>query len=293
MKDDRRGILAALAASVLWGLFPAWFNLLSAVPAPELLAHRILWTAAGFALLLALGGRLGEVAALWRSPERGRAIAAAFFIALNWGTYIWAVTSGHAIEASLGYFIFPLTAVLFGVVFRGESLRPAARVAVALAAVGVLVLTIGLGVPPLIALTLALSFGAYSLMKSRIRAAAEVSVTFEALVLAPLALAWLAAVGATGWQGGMHFGGDSLQSALLIATGLISGVPLILFSWGSSRIRLSTLGMVQYMNPTLQGLYAVIVLGERLTLWHMIAFACIWAGLAVFSVAAVAAERRG
>lgn len=292
MTPQTRGLLALIATGVMWGVFPLYFNHLRAVPPVELLAHRVLWTAVGYVLLLIASGRGAEIAALLRGGERRRVAAAAALIAVNWGVFIWAVNSGHAIDGSLGYYIFPLVAVLFGVVFRGERPGAAAWLAIALAALGVAVLTWGLGVPPWVALILAVSFGLYGLIKTGIRARAEVSVAAEALILAPLALGWLVFVWASGWQGGLHFGRESLQSLMVMAMGVITGLPLILFSYGSQRLRLSTVGMVLYLNPTLQATIAVTALGESLTRWHLAAFALIWAGLAVYSAALIAAERR-
>ncbi len=292
MTPQTRGLIALIATGVMWGVFPLYFNLLRDVPPVELLAHRVLWTAIGYGLLLVVTRRGAGILALLRGPEAGRLVAAAALIAVNWGVFIWAVNSGHAIDGSLGYYIFPLVAVLFGVLFRGERPGPASWLAIALAALGVVVLTWGLGVPPWIALALAVSFGLYGLIKTGIRAPAEISVAAEALILSPLALGWLVTVWATGWQGGLHFGRDGVQSLMMLAMGVITGLPLILFSYGSQRLRLSTVGMVLYLNPTLQAVLAVAVLGESLSPWHLAAFVLIWAGLAVYSAALIAAERR-
>ncbi|MBC2835904.1 EamA family transporter RarD [Gemmobacter straminiformis] len=281
MGEAGKGIVAIMAACLIWGLAPIYYRLVD-VPPMEMLAHRTLWTLLFFGLLLAVQGRFRAVPALIAGPHRLRVWLAAAIVSFNWGFFIWAVKGGYALEASLGYYIFPLVAVVLGVVVLRERLSIGQGLAVALAAAAVGVLTYGLGVAPWVALGLAFSFAPYMLLKKRLDAPAVVSVTAEVALMAPFAIGLLAMQWAGVVQGGA-FGRDAGISLLLPVTGLITGGPLILFSWGAKRVRLSTLGLVQYLNPTLQMLSAVVVFAEPFTFWHRIAFGMIWAGLAAYS----------
>jgi chloramphenicol-sensitive protein RarD len=206
----------------------------------------------------------------------GQVALAAVMISVNWFGYIYAIGHGQGVEASLGYFIFPLVAVLLGRVFFAETLARLQWVAVGLAGLAVAVLTIGLGVPPWMALLLASTFGAYVLVKKRLALGPIVSVTAEVLVLAPLALGWLALRGTVA--------PNHLQTHLLLAlSGPMTATPLILFSYAARRVSLATVGLLQYINPTLQFGCAVLVFAEPFTRWHAIAFPGIWAALALYS----------
>ncbi len=288
MTDPQKGVAAIVAACSVWGLATLYYHYLDHVPPLEMMAHRTVWTALSFAALLAVQGNLGALGVLWRGPERGRVIASSGLIAVNWFLFIWAVMGGHAVEASLGYYIFPLISAVIGVVVFHERPMMAQVVAVGLAAVAVLVLTLGLGVAPWIALTLGTSFAAYAAVKKGMATGAVVSVTMEVLLMTPFALAvliWAA------WRGEGWFLRDGLHTWVLPLAGLISGGPLILFSYGARRVRLVTSGLVQYLNPTLQFLSAVFVMGEGVTRWHGIALAMIWAALALYSGAAWVDDR--
>ncbi len=214
---------------------------------------------------------------------------AALAISGNWFVFILSVEIGHSVQASLGYYIFPLVAVALGVVAFGERLRGIQAVAVALAVLAVLVLTFGLGVTPWISIFLASSFGLYGLLKKSMPAGPVVSVTAEVLVLAPMAAIWLVGIHLhlwpVAWAGpeGGWFGRDPFVSAMLAFSGVITAGPLILFSYASRRIGLATVGLVQYLNPTLQFLVATLVFREAFGRWHLIAFALIWAGLILYS----------
>ena len=282
-----QGIAAIIVACVIWGLAPVYYRLVT-VPPMEMLAHRTLWTLLFFGVMLAVQGRFAAVPALIGGAQRRRVWLAAAIVSVNWGLFIWAVKGGYAIEASLGYYIFPLVAVVLGVVVLGERLSTGQGLAVVLAAAAVGVLTYGLGVAPWVALALAFTFAPYMLLKKRLDAPAVVSVTAEVTLIAPFAAGWLLwqhfGTGEGGAFGGGAFGWDVATSWLLPVTGLITGGPLILFSWGAQRVRLSTLGLTQYLNPTLQMFSAVVLFGEPFTFWHRVAFAMIWAGLAAYSV---------
>ena len=290
MSEAGKGILAIVGACTIWGLATLYYKAMAHVPPLEVLAHRTVWTLVFFGVLLAVQGRFGAVPALLRGRLRGRVVLAAGIVAVNWGLFIWAIQAGHAVEASLGYYIFPLVTVCLGVLVLGERLSRGQGVAVGLACGAVLVLTWGLGVAPWVALALAFSFAPYMLIKKQMDAPAAVSVTAEVLLLLPLAVLWLAlaqgGVVAGGW-----FGADAFTSWMLPLSGLITGGPLILFSWGAQRVRLSTLGLVQYLNPTLQALSAVLVFREPFTGWHAAAFAMIWGALALYSLEGWRQER--
>lgn len=287
MTEPQKGVLAMLACCTVWGLSPLYYKLLAHVPPLEVLSHRTLWSLVFFTGVLALQGRLRLMPDLLRGGGFWAVALAALMISANWFLFIYSVQAGHTVEASLGYYIFPLVAVLIGMVAFGERLRPLQATAVLLALIAVVVLTLGLGVTPWIALTLALTFGFYGMIKKRISAGPVVSVSAEVLVLAPIAILCLAAFHGTmgefsgpktGW-----FGRDALTSGLLAFSGLLTAVPLILFSYASRRVTMATLGLVQYVNPTLQFLCATLFFAEPFTLWHQIAFALIWIALALFS----------
>lgn len=295
MTEATKGVLAIVAACVIWGFATLYYKAMAHVPPLEVLAHRCLWTLVLFTGVLALRRRLGEVWHLIRGPDGGRVALAGAIIAVNWGIFIWAIQAGFAVESSLGYYILPLVSVVMGVALLGERLSRLQGLAVALAALAVAVLTFGLGVAPWIALALAFSFAPYLLLKKRMTASAAVSVCAEVLVIAPLALIWLLGAHVGGWQAfgrvGGVFGTELYSTLMLPVTGIISGLPLMLFSWGAQRVRLSTLGLVQYLNPSLQAFSAVVIMGEPFTRWHVVAFAMIWAGLAAYSWEAMRQDR--
>lgn len=283
MGEAGKGVSAIVLACLIWGTATIYYKAMADVPPLEVLAHRTLWTALFLGGLLAAQGRLGAVRALLAGPERGRVWLAAGIVAVNWGLFIWAIQAGHAVQASLGYYIFPLVSVLLGVVVLRERLGRGQIAAVALAVGAVGLLTWGLGVAPWVALLLAGTFAPYMLIKKRLVAGAAVSVLAEVVVLAPLAVLWLVLAHGGVVAGGLY-GVDLFHSALLPVTGLITGGPLVLFSWGARRVRLSTLGVVQYLNPTLQAGVAVAVFREPFTRWHLAAFGLIWLAIALYSL---------
>jgi chloramphenicol-sensitive protein RarD len=290
VSEAGKGILAIVGACTIWGLATLYYKAMAHVPPLEVLAHRTVWTFVFFGVLLAVQGRFRAAVDLLRGPQRGRVWLAAGIVACNWGLFIWAIQTGHAVQASLGYYIFPLVTVCLGVAVLGERLSRGQGVAVGLACAAVVLLTLGLGVAPWVALALAFSFAPYMLIKKQLEAPAAVSVTAEVLLLLPLALLWLG-LAQSGVVAGGLFGADAFTTWMLPVTGLITGGPLILFSWGAQRVRLSTLGLVQYLNPTLQAVSAVMVFREPFTGWHMAAFGLIWAGLALYSLEGWRQER--
>lgn len=275
----RAGALAAFGAFLCWGLFGLYFKALGALPAAEVLAHRVLGGAVFAALLLAALGGMRELRPLLADRSALlRLGASAVAIAVNWGVFVWAVAHGRALEASLGYYIYPLVSVVMGRVFLGEHLSGRQKAAVALVGVGVLwQVSHGDGVPWL-ALTLAVSFGAYGLLRKTIAVPALAGLLVETVWLMPLAALYLLVMG-----GGEALGAGAGTLALLALAGPVTAVPLALFAYGARRLRLSTIGLMMYMNPTVQMLVAVFALGETFTSAHAVTFAAIWAGVALYA----------
>ncbi len=278
------GVLAMLGACTIWGLSPLYYKLLAHVPPLEVLSHRTLWSLVFFAGVLLVQGRLAQIGHLLARPKRaGIVLLAALSISTNWFFFIFSVQTGHAMQASLGYYIFPLVAVMIGVVLFGERLSLLKSLAVGLATLAVLWLSRGLGAVPWISLILAMTFGMYGALKRGIAAGPVVSVTAEVLLLSPIALAWLFfAVGADG-----VYGTNWHDTLLLMVSGPLTGMPLILFSAASRRVEMATVGLLQYLNPTLQFLCATLVFAEPFTPAHAITFALIWTALALYSAEAL------
>lgn len=287
MTQRAKGIIAVLVACGTWGLSPLYYALLTDVPPVEVLSYRCLWSLIFFAAILMIQRRLRLVLALLRQPRSFLVtLLAAVMISVNWFGFIYAISVGQALDASLGYYIFPLMAVLLGRVVFAEQLGRVQTGAVLLAAGAVVVLAVGLGVPPWLALLLATTFSTYSLIKKKLDVGPVVSVTAEVALVAPFALVWIVGFG-TGGAGGHDIG----THVLLALSGPLTATPLVLFSYAARRVRLSTIGIVQYINPTLQFCCAVFVFGEPFTLWHGIAFPLIWTALILYSGASLRQDR--
>ncbi|MDZ3799496.1 MAG: EamA family transporter RarD [Xanthomonadales bacterium] len=280
---DRRGLLAAATAFTIWGVFPAYWHLLKAVPSMQIMAHRVVWSA-----VLVVGWLLWRQGwDWWRTiAARPRMLAALALsgavIAFNWGLYIWAVNAGHVVETSLGYFINPLVTVALGVVALRERLRRPQWIAVACAAAGVAWLTWSAGSPPWIALGLAGSFALYGLVRKLVPVDAVAGLGVESLFMFLPALAYV--LWAEAGHGGGFIGGWSLGTQLLLVfSGVVSAVPLVAFAYGVRRIPLSVVGLLQYIGPTLQLLLGVWFFREPFTAVHALGFGAIWLGLAIFA----------
>ena len=300
--SQRRGALLGLSAYLLWGTFPLYFPLLAPAGAVEVLIHRVLWTLVVCALALSVlqatrRPAWAPVRALVASPRTVALLAlAAAVIAVNWGVYIYAVQSGHVVEASLGYFINPLVTVVLAVVVQRERLRALQWAALGVGAVAVAVIALDYGRPPWISLVLAASFGTYGLAKTRLggaagaRLGALTSLTAETLILAPLALAALAVLETTG-RG--TFGQDAPWHPLLLASaGVVTAVPLLLFAAGAARVPLTTTGLLQYVTPVIQLVIGVAVLGEAMPASRWVGFALVWVALVVLTVDMLRTARR-
>lgn len=271
------GILLAASAYGIWGLFPAFWKLLSHVPPLDVLAHRILWSVLFAALaLVANAGRRAALRAVLSSRRALLALTASgAAISVNWGTFIWAVTHGRVLESSLGYFLNPLVVVALGVVVLGERLRPLQWLAVALAAAGVAVLAWRSGGLPWVALTLAVSFALYGLARKTTPLEPVTGLAVETALMVPPALAYLLL------RDGPIMP-EPATMALLSAGGLLTAVPLVLFGAAALRLPFTTLGFFQYIAPTGHFLLAVLVYGEHVTAGHAVTFGCIWVALALY-----------
>lgn len=291
MSSARSGILAMIGACAIWGLSPIFYRQLAEIPPWEVLAHRALWSLILFAGILWVQGRLGEVRAGFSDGRRARrTVLAAAMVSANWFLFILATQIDRVTESSLGYYIYPLVAVLIGRFAFGERLGPVQWTAVGLAALAVGLLTWGLGVAPWLSLVLAGTFGIYGAIKKTLPLGPMVSVVAEILVFLPLALGVLVVMHA---QGIGAFGPERWrESLLLILSGPITALPMILFSFAARRVAMSTVGLLQYINPSLQFICAIAVFGEVLTFWHGLAFPMIWTALTLYSLASLRQERR-
>lgn len=289
MRDATKGIWAMVVACVIWGTAPLYYKLLTHLPALDIVAQRTIWSALTFLALLALQSRLGDLRRALASP---RSVAifgfAALTISLNWLIFILSIGWGRVTEVSLGYYLYPLVAVTIGVLAFGERLSRVQGAAVVLAGLAVALLTWGLGAAPWIALVVATSFGLYGLVKKRLTVGAVVSVTAEVLILTPVALVILVWHTAQG-QGVMLL--NLRDWGLLVLSGALTATPLILFSYAMMRVRMATVGLVQYLSPTLQFLSAVLIFGEPFGTWHAVSFGLIWTAVAIYSVAALVQDR--
>ena len=288
MTEARKGVVALVAACVIWGLSPLFYKQLAHVPPLEVLAHRTLWSFVAFGTVLLLQGRLVQIAGAFSDRRQvWIALFSALTISTNWFLFIYSVGAGRALEASIGYYIYPLVAVVAGFLVLREAIAPLQWAAVGLVALAVLVLTVGLGVAPWISLALAASFASYGVLKRWIASGPVVSVTVETLLLAPLAVAVLVFWG----QGA--FAANWRDAGLLALSGPITALPLILFSYATKRAAMATVGLTLYLNPTLQFLVAWLVFREAVTGWHAIALPMIWAALALYSAVALRRHERG
>jgi chloramphenicol-sensitive protein RarD len=289
MSSERRGIALGVAAYTMWGLFPIYWRLLEPGGALEVLAHRVVWSLLFVVALMVLGRR--RLRDLPRDARGLRLLcAAAVLVGINWGVFIWAVNHDQVIEGSLGYFINPLVTVALGVFVLGERLRWVQWVAVGIAAVGVAVLATETGRPPWVALTLAFTFGTYGLVKKVVGVAALEGLTIEAAVLTPVALGYLIWLGATGDSTFISHGPD--HTLLLISTGAVTAIPLLMFAGAAAAIPLSQLGVLFYLNPTMQFLIGVFVAHEPLSSGRLVGFALVWVALAVFTADGLSRHRR-
>ncbi|MCI0377205.1 MAG: EamA family transporter RarD [Gemmataceae bacterium] len=287
----REGLIYGLVAYCWWGLVPLYFRLLREVPPTEILAHRIVWSMLFLVAALTRLRRWRAFAKCFRIPALFRVlILTSILIAANWFVYIFAVDRGLVVHASLGYFITPLVSVVLGMIFFQERLRPLQWLALVFAFAGTIVLVLSEDRFPWIALSLACSFSLYGLFRKKIPVDGLVGLSVETVLLVPLAAAYLVFLG---WQEEHAFGVHSLAvDLLLLASGVVTAVPLLCFGQATQRLPLSTLGFLQYLSPSIQFLLALTVLGENLNTPRLVSFPLIWCGLAVFTFDSLRSYRR-
>ncbi|WP_282601982.1 EamA family transporter RarD [Paracoccus sp. PARArs4] len=278
--DSPIGLVYALSAYLCWGALPIYMKALSDVPAAEIIAHRVIWSLPIAAAVLIWQGRQDQVLAALRQPRLlAMAALTAVLISANWLIYVWAITHDHALDAALGYYINPLFSVLLGSLVLKEVLSRSQLLAIALAAGAVVILTVQAGRLPMVAMGLTLSWGTYAYCKKRLPLGPNQGFTLEVLLLMPLALIYLGWMGATGQ--GLSY--DASTWALLLGCGPVTAIPLLFYANGAKLIRLSTIGILQYVTPTLIFLCAVIVFGEPFEGARLVAFPMIWAALAIYT----------
>lgn len=275
----------------MWGVLPLYWTVLEPAGAIELLAHRIVWSLLTMLVILVLWRRADGLRTLLRDRRKVLLIScAAVVVSVNWGAYIWGVNNGRVVETSLGYFINPLVTVLMGVLVLGERLRRLQWVAMGIAFVAVAVLTLDYGRPPWVALVLAFSFGTYGLLKKQANVGAVESITLETIVMAPVAAAYVFFLVGTGAS---NFASHGLVHALLFTTtGVITAVPLLLFSAAAIRVSMVSLGLLQYLAPTIQFTLGILVFDEDMPASRWIGFGLVWVALAIFTAEAVNHRRR-
>ena len=289
-KPIDRGVIYGASAYVTWGIIPIFWKFLGHVSAVEIVTHRIVWTLIFAFAALAAWERLPKLWSALRNPRTVMAlVVSALLIAVNWGLFIWAVTTDRIIDTSLGYYINPLVSFVLGVVWLGERLTKIQLVAIGLAVLGVINQTVSLGYLPWISLALAVSFGIYGLIRKTVAVESLEGLTIEAIILAPVSLGYIVYLVATGQGAFYHI---SLTTDLLLVTaGPITAIPLLLFAAGARLVRLSTMGFLQYLAPSISLVLAVFLYHEPFTQAHAVTFALIWSALALVTWEALRRER--
>ncbi len=287
----KKGTLAALAAYVMWGFLPAYWKLLQSVPPIEILGHRIVWSLVACTLFLVATRRTAWIKRVISHPAQlAPLVLTALVLGANWGIYIWAVNYGHIVESSLGYFINPLLNVLLGTVFLRERLRSWQWAAIGLAFAAVVYLTLSAGRPPWIALSLALTFGFYGLIRKTAVIDAVEGLTVEMVFLAVPAFAFL--ITSAGRGTGAFVAAGPATTLLLVFAGVVTALPMALFTIGARRVTLTTLGVLQYAAPSLQFLLGVFVYREDFQPSRLLGFSVIWLALILYTVEGIANQRR-
>ena len=288
MKKRNLGLTAAVGSYLLWGLLPVYWKQLSAVSAYEILSHRIIWSFFFMVVVLMVTKRWQsfkeDCRALWQNKKRGAILLlAAFTISLNWLTYIWAVNHGHVIDTSIGYYINPLMSVLFGIVFFRERISGLKKISLLLAAIGIVLMTYQLGKLPWVAVVLAVSFSVYGALKKQLHLNPFSSITLETLLMMPFAVPY---IGILMMSPANHFSLATPDLALyLMGTGVVTAVPLVLFSYGANLLPLNVLGFFQYISPTIGLLLGIFFFHETFGMAQISALGFVWAAIVLFTVA--------
>ncbi|WP_213685274.1 EamA family transporter RarD [Roseicyclus sp.] len=288
--DTGAGFAYAVSAYLMWGFLPLYMKAITHIPPVEIIAHRILWSVPIAGLILIALGRTGDVMRALKTPRMvGMAAVTAALISVNWGVYVWAIANDRALDAALGYYINPLFSVALGAILLREKLARAQWVAVGLAGLAVAILTISASVLPWVALVLMTTFGIYGFLRKTLPIGPNQGFLLEVLLLCPLALAYLAWLGPSG----QFFAGSWQDTALLIGTGAVTAVPLMLYANGAKGLRLSTIGLLQYIAPTMIFLIAVFIFNEPFGPARAVAFPLIWAALILYTVTLIRNARTG
>lgn len=289
-RDTPQGFLLAVIAYLLWGFMPFYMKAVAHIPAIEVVAHRVIWSVPLAGLVLIVMRRTGDLRAALTNPRMlAMACLTAALVSVNWLIYVWAIANGNALDTALGYYINPLFSIALGAVLLRESLTRTQLVAVGLAAAGVLVLIIEAGTIPWVALGLTVSWGFYAFFKRSLPIGPNQGFLLEVLILLPPALLYAGWLEATG-QG--HFTDTLQNTSLLLAAGLVTAVPLLVYANGAKLVRLSTIGILQYIAPTMIFLIAIFIFGEEIGRGRMLAFPLIWAALVVYSIPMIRQMRR-
>ena len=288
--DTPKGLIFAITAYVLWGFLPLYMKGVAHVPSVEVVAHRVLWSVPIAGVVLIALGRTRDLREALRTPRMlGMACVTAALISLNWAIYVWAIASGNAIDAALGYYINPLFSIALGAVLLGERPSRPQLVAIGLAAAGVLILIVEAGEVPVVAFGLMFTWGFYALFKKSLPIGPNQGFLLEVLILMPVALGYLGWLGVSGQSA---FGVSWYDSLMLMAAGIVTAVPLLFYANGAKHVRLSTVGILQYIAPTMIFLIAVFVFGEEIDRGRALAFPLIWSALLVYSWSMLRQMRR-
>lgn len=285
----RLGLFASLGAYTAWGFLPIYFRVLGHIPPDEMLAHRIVWSFVTGIVLLFMAHRWSDIVNVLTLKKLAWLAVSSLLIGLNWLTYIWSVDQNRVMETSIGYYTNPLLNVVIGAIFFADRLRFGQWLAFAIALSGVVVVAFAYGSIPWIAIILCISFSAYSIIRKKILIDGRVGFAVEAAILLPLALLWMS------WfivqPDGRIIGEGGIDIPLLMLSGPITAFPLIMFAISAKRLKLSTIGMLQFLGPTIQFLIAVLIFRENFESLHFLAFMLIWTALVIFSIDGLIAEK--
>jgi chloramphenicol-sensitive protein RarD len=282
-EDTLPGFLYALSAYVLWGFLPLYMKALDHMGPAEIIAHRVLWSLPVAAIVLSYQGRTADLKRALRTPSMlAMGVVTATLISVNWGFYVWAIGAGHALDAALGYYINPLFSILMGAVLLKERISPLQKAAVALAALAVVILTVDLGRLPVVAIALMLTWGFYAYFKKQLPIGPNQGFALEVLLLTPFAIGYVVYLHLNGT--GHFIQGNSFDTLMLLGCGLVTAVPLMFYANGAKGLRLSTIGVMQYIAPTMILLTALFIFAEPFGTARMIAFPIIWAALALYTM---------
>lgn len=284
------GFFYALTAYLVWGVLPLYMKAMEHIPSVEIVAHRILWSVPVAAVILVALGRTRDFINALRSPKiLGMIFISASLISMNWGVYIWSISANIASQAALGYYINPLFSILLGVFLLGEKLTRLQLFAILLASLAVVLMTVAMGALPWVAIVLAVSFTIYGYLRKTVDIGPTQGFLLEVILMSPFAAAYLVWLSMNEVN---HFYSDDWNSWLLAGTGLVTAIPLILYASGAKRLRLSTIGLMQYIAPTMIFVFAVFVFNEPMSIWQLVAFGLIWTALALYSVSIFQQRKR-